>query len=126
MSKLSFLVDVGVGRAVEEALKELGHNVISVADINPGMADADILALARHKGCIVVTMDGDFGEYVYHQHESHQGVLLLRLGDATGPEKAEVVSAIVEEHWHRLPEALAVYHNARLRIRGGKNSSPPH
>jgi hypothetical protein len=42
-------------------------------------------------------MDKDFGELVYRSKKSHNGVLLLRLEDANGTVKAEIVSLILEQ-----------------------------
>jgi predicted nuclease of predicted toxin-antitoxin system len=66
---------------------------------------------------IVITIDKDFGELIYHSGQVHAGVLLLRLEDATGAEKSRVVEEIVTNHGGRLPSKFAVYQNGILRIR---------
>lgn len=47
---------------------------------------------------MVVTMDKDFGELVHMSGKTHAGVLILRLDDATGDEKVDVVKKILSEH----------------------------
>ena len=48
------------------------------------MEDEKIIRTAFLENRMVITMDKDFGELVYHSSMKHSGVLLLRLEDATG------------------------------------------
>jgi len=92
-SVLRFLVDVGVGKKVENYLK-LHYDIKCVRDIDPKMSDGNILKIAVADNRMIVTMDKDFGELAYNSKLYHTGVLLLRLEDANGEEKAEIVSKI--------------------------------
>ena len=114
---LKFLVDVGVGKKVEQFLKSGGYSIISVREINPRMSDEDILNLADKDDCIIITMDKDFGEVVFRLSMKHSGVILLRLEDATGSEKVQVISSILKEYSQQLPNSFSVYQNNKFRIR---------
>jgi Uncharacterized protein conserved in bacteria len=81
-TELKFLVDIGVGKKVEEWLSKSGYDIRSVRDINPRMEDREILSMAVSEGRMIITMDKDFGELVYNSGLPHAGVLLLRLEDA--------------------------------------------
>ena len=116
---MKLLIDVGVGRSVEEFLKAAGHEVISVRELDPRMKDVDILDLATREGCLVITMDKDFGKLVFRSGHKHAGVLLLRLEDATGSEKVEVVREIFASYGEELLGSFSVYQSGRLRIRRG-------
>jgi predicted nuclease of predicted toxin-antitoxin system len=52
---LKFLVDVGVGRAVEDLVRSLGYDMKAVRDINPSAKDCDILDIAVSEGRMVIT-----------------------------------------------------------------------
>jgi len=65
---------------------------------------------------MVVTMDKDFGELVFRSGRAHAGVLILRLEDAQGCEKVEVVRAILAEHEEKLAGKFCVFQAGRLRI----------
>ena len=54
---LKFLVDVGVGRKVEQWLSDSDHDVKTVRAIDPKMPDHAILQIAARENRIVVTMD---------------------------------------------------------------------
>jgi predicted nuclease of predicted toxin-antitoxin system len=111
------LVDVSAGQAIVEALRNLSHDVVSVRDRDPRMADVDILTWAVAEERLVVTMDKDFGELVYHAGQSHHGVLLLRLEDARIAEKERVIREIFTRYGDQLPGRFSVYQDGRLRIR---------
>jgi predicted nuclease of predicted toxin-antitoxin system len=114
---LKFLVDVSVGMGVHNWLKQGGFDSVAVRDVDASMPDVDILAWAKREQRVVVTMDKDFGELVFHSGESHAGVLLLRLEDAKSDEKVRIVEEIITNYGDQLVDHFAVYQDGRLRIR---------
>ena len=115
--RLKFLVDVGVGKKVELFLKKKGYNTKTVRTIDPQMSDEEIIRLSLKENRMIITMDKDFGELVYHYKRDSCGVLLLRLEDATGSEKQEVVANILARHSSDIVNRYCVFQNGRLRIR---------
>lgn len=122
-SPLKVLVDVGVGKAVEQWFAQEGHDVKAVRAKDAAMEDRAILAWALEEERLVVTMDKDFGELVYQSGEPHAGVLLLRLEAAKSAEKAKVVEQIVTKYGGRLKGAFAIYRDGRLRLRKGQGGT---
>ena len=115
---MKFLVDVGVGKKVENWLKGSGFDVLSVRDIDSHAKDSQILRLAVDQQRIVITMDKDFGELVYNNGMHHAGVLILRLEDADSDTKVEVTKKILSEYHDRIESHFCVFQGGRLRIRG--------
>jgi len=115
--KPRFLVDVCVGKAVEDWLVANAYDALTVREIDPRMSDADVLKLAVSEQRMVVTLDKDFGELVYHSGLSHAGVLLLRIEDASGKEKIDVLKRILATHEGKLLNNFCVYQDGKLRIR---------
>ncbi len=113
---LKFMVDVGVGEKVEQWIRGQGYDVKAVRSIDPKAEDAEILKMAESELRMVVTMDKDFGELVYRSGKAHAGVLILRLEDATGDEKADVVKRILSEHSDKMQSRFCVFQAGRLRI----------
>ena len=70
-SELKFLVDVGVSKQVEEYLQEQGYDTKTVRAIDSRMLDQGIISLAASEDRMVITMDKDFGEMVYHSAMKH-------------------------------------------------------
>lgn len=116
-SELKFLVDVGVSKQVEEYLQEQGYDTKTVRAIDSRMFDNEIIRLATSEGRMVITMDKDFGELVYHSAMKHCGVLLLRLEDATGSAKLKVVSDILRNHSDKMKEHFCVFQKNKFRVR---------
>jgi len=116
---LRFLFDVGVGRAAESALRQAGHDVLAARERDLSMQDEDMLRWAVEEGRILVTVDADLGKLALHSGLAHAGVLLLRLEEASGAEKARVVRAVVDQYGEQLAGCFAVYQKGRLRLRSG-------
>ncbi|MCD4697892.1 MAG: DUF5615 family PIN-like protein [Bacteroidales bacterium] len=116
-SGLKFLVDVGVGRKIEDFLEDKGYDSKFVRLIDPCLSDQEIIKMAVIEGRMIITMDKDFGELVYHSLLVHCGVLLLRLEDATGIEKLEVMKEIISEHSQKIKNHFCVYQKGKFRVR---------
>lgn len=114
---MKFLVDVGVGKIAEAQLIRDGYDVTSVRDLDPRMKDRDILQLAVEEQFVVITMDKDFGELVYREGLSHVGIVLFRMEDATGHEKAAVLHTLLTQYADKIQGHFCVYQNGRLRVR---------
>jgi predicted nuclease of predicted toxin-antitoxin system len=114
---MKFVLDVGVGYKVWQYLTDIGYDATLITAINPSMPDADILAIAENEARMVITMDKDFGDLVYHSGKAHKGVLLLRLEDATGEEKSETIQFIIENFKDQIEDKFCVFKNGRFRIR---------
>ena len=116
-SDLKFLVDVGVGKKVEDFLYKSGYDVLPVRKINPRMSDSEIIGIAAKDNRIIITMDKDFGELVYNSGLIHKGILLLRTENCTGDKKAKILSEILINYSSELEENFCVFSKDRLRIR---------
>ena len=116
-SELKFLVDVGVGKKVEAYLLEKRYDTKAVRSLDQRMPDQENLRLAALEKRIVITMDKDFGELVYHSGMEHCGILLLRLEDATGSEKQQVIAKILKKYADNLKNHFCVYQNQKFRFR---------
>ena len=114
--KLKFLIDIGVGKKVEQWLKDIGYDVKAVRDSDPKAEDDTILKTAVSESRMVVTMDKDFGELVFKSGRAHSGVLILRLENANGNEKVEAVKTILSAHGDKLYRKFCVFQAGRLRI----------
>jgi predicted nuclease of predicted toxin-antitoxin system len=114
---MKFLIDVGVGKKVEEWFRENKYDVKCVRDINIRAKDADILRLAALENRMIITMDKDFGELVYNSGMLHSGVLILRLDDAKGEDKVDIVKRIVTGFSEKIENKFCVFQDGKLRIR---------
>jgi predicted nuclease of predicted toxin-antitoxin system len=80
-----FLLDANLSPETAAFLRAtFGFDVVDLLSLSlPHLSDHEIVALAMHKGRIVITFDLDFGE-IYHRRERGRfGVIKLRLEDQT-------------------------------------------
>lgn len=97
-------------------MRSTGYDVLTVREIDPHLPDVDILSLAVTEHRILITMDKDSGEWVYHSGQPHAGVLLLRMEGATSAEKIVAIGPILTAHADKLANHFCVYQNRRLRV----------
>jgi predicted nuclease of predicted toxin-antitoxin system len=73
-----FLADESCDALLVRALREAGHDVVSIAETLAGAADRVVLELAVASARVLLTRDKDFGELVFVAGARTRGVLLIR------------------------------------------------
>lgn len=114
---MNLLIDESVDRQVVDKLRQAGHNVVYVSEMDPGISDDVVLSIANNMGALLVTADKDFGELVFRRQQINAGVLLVRLAGLSHHAKAELVAAVVRDHSTELPGAFSVLSPGMIRIR---------
>ena len=117
ITNLKFLVDVGVGKKVEEFLYNLNYDTRAIREINPRMTDDKIIDIAAKENRMIITMDKDFGELVYNSGLTHSGVLLLRTENCSSEEKVKILSEILTNYSDKIKDKFCVFQKDKLRIR---------
>jgi predicted nuclease of predicted toxin-antitoxin system len=99
-------------------LQRRGHDVLSISLHSPGMADEDVLALARREARILITFDRDYGMLVYARHlPSPPAILFLRFRPRTPREPATIVAALLEQSAESLRGFFVVVERGACRRR---------
>lgn len=80
---MKFLIDEDLSPKLVRLFQKLGYSSIHIREIKLSLGDSQILEIAVDQDYIVVTADKDFGELVFKDSKSHQGVIFLRLEDQT-------------------------------------------
>ena|SRR5947209_4972572 len=114
---MKFVADESVDGPIVARLRAAGHDVDYIAEMAPGIADEEVLAIGNRGGAVLITADKDFGALVYRLQQAHRGVVLLRLAGVAPEEKARIVIAAVEQRADRLSGAFVVIAERAIRIR---------
>jgi len=114
---MKFLVDESVDHQIVDRLRTDGHEVWYVSEMESGIVDDLVLSRANQEKAILVTADKDFGELVFRQKRISMGVILTRLAGLSSDQKAEIVSAAINQHSSELESAFAVIVPGSIRIR---------
>jgi predicted nuclease of predicted toxin-antitoxin system len=115
---MNLLADESVERQIVERLRQDGHEVLYVAEMEPSIPDDIVLERANDKSALLVTGDKDFGELIYRDKRlTANGVILLRLAGLSAERKAEIVSETFEKRGGEFPDHFSVISPGRIRIR---------
>jgi predicted nuclease of predicted toxin-antitoxin system len=117
MAALSLLADENVDRQIVALLRRDGHEVLYVAELDPGINDDEVLRYAKERHALLLTADKDFGELVYRQRRLTEGVVLFRLVGLPSEKKAELIAAAIRTHGDELSRAFTVISPGMVRIR---------
>lgn len=107
-SGLSLLADENVEARLIEALRRAGHDVRSVAEVQPSADDEAVLRLAEEEGRLLITNDKDFAELAFLRRRAYAGIVLLRLSRLSTERKAERTAEVLRSVGHRLTGAMTV------------------
>ena len=114
---MNLLADESVDRQIVDRLRQGGHVVRYIAEMEPGASDDIVLDLANRRADVLLTADKDFGELVFRQGQLTSGILLVRLAGVSPARKATLVVSAVHQHSEELPGAFAVLTPGSFRIR---------
>jgi predicted nuclease of predicted toxin-antitoxin system len=115
---MNLLADESVDRQIVERLRQDGHDVLYMAEVEPSISDAQVFDRANEKSAMLVTADKDFGEIVFRDKRlSSGGVVLLRLAGLSTEKKSEVVSEAFQTRGAEFPNHFSVVEPGRIRIR---------
>ena len=114
---MKLVADESVDRQIVDRLRNDGHEVSYIAELDPGLADPDVLSISQTARALLLTADKDFGELVFRRRLAHSGVLLVRLAGLGPNAKALTVARAVQEHGGDLEHRFGVLTETTLRIR---------
>jgi predicted nuclease of predicted toxin-antitoxin system len=114
---MKLVADESVDRQIVERLRDDGHDVIYVAELEPSISDEMVLGRANELMGFLLTQDKDFGELVFRQKLVHHGVVLLRLSGLSNQTKAELVADAFRERGADFTNAFSVISPSTIRIR---------
>ncbi len=114
---MNFIADENIDLQIINQLRQDGHHIICIAEIDPGISDKQVLDLANQNSAPLLTSDRDFGELVFRQRRIMPGVILIRLAGLSAQRKAETVSYAIMQHIEELKNAFVVIRPGRIRIR---------
>lgn len=114
---MRILADENFPRPAQEALREAGWDVFSIAEECPGVSDEEVAALCADQQRILLTFDKDFGELIFRRGlPAGSGVVLFRITPESPEEAADVALALVESQ-PDLRGSFCVVTRDRIRVR---------
>lgn len=117
---MRFFVDRCAGTRLADWLRQGGHDVVESRERGPDPGDRKLLEWATAEDRILITMDKDFGEFIFLEEAAHSG--LVRLPDVPSETRIALMQKLLTEYSHEL-EARSI-----ITVRGGRIriSRPSH
>jgi predicted nuclease of predicted toxin-antitoxin system len=105
-------------------LRRLGHDVAVISrNYPPGLADEEVLAIARAERRVLVVADRDFGELIFHQGLVHAGVMFFGLPGANLQTKIDHLNTVLGVHADELERGeFLVVTPGQIRLAGRPRS----
>jgi predicted nuclease of predicted toxin-antitoxin system len=115
---MNILADENVEQPIIVRLRAEGHQVIAIAETQPGIPDTEVLQQAVQAQLFLLTGDKDFGDLLFLQRrQAPQGVILVRLPDTlTSQQKATIVADVLRLHAPQLLGAFTVISQNGVRL----------
>jgi len=110
-----FLIDRCAGRRLADWLRQQGHDVVESRERSPDPGDRKLLEWAVEERRVLVTMDKDFGEFIFTGGASHFG--LVRLPDVPAERRIVLMERILADHSPQLAaQTVITVRGERIRI----------
>jgi predicted nuclease of predicted toxin-antitoxin system len=112
-----WLADECVDAGVIGSLRAADHEVTYLAEIAPGMRDAEALALANREHRILLTEDKDFGEMVIRWRRPVPGLVLIRIDPTLRALKWSRLDRAIKKFGDEMFGRYLIVDEIRLRVR---------
>jgi predicted nuclease of predicted toxin-antitoxin system len=116
---MKLLLDQGLPRSAAAALQSAGFEAVHVADLGLSRAeDQEILERGAADGCVVVTLDADFGTLLALSGKRAPSVIRIRVEGLRGEQAAGLLLQVVKRYRADLEAgAIVSIQPGRLRLR---------
>lgn len=114
---MNLVADENVEKQIVDRLREDGHLVLYIAEMQQGISDDEVMHQANSNDAVLITADKDFGELVFRMARISSGVILVRLEGLTSENKAILVSNAIKDHIEMFDQAFCVISPGRIRFR---------
>ena len=118
---MRFLIDRCAGGRLAAWLRQRGHDVIEAREIGPDPGDRQLLEIAAREQRILITIDTDFGGFVFQEGLGHSGI--VRLPDVPADSRIAIFSELLARHVADLESgAIITVRSNRIRISRSPNT----
>ena len=115
---MKFIVDENVSFSVVRGLRELGYNVIAIAEEYVSIKDQSIYEMAIKEKAILITRDYHFTNSFRYPPEKTEGIVYIRHGNLKSKEEADIVFKFLKTcNLTEIRGSLVTLYRKSLKIR---------
>ena len=105
-------MDRCAGKRLADWLRQEGHDVLDSRELGPDPGDRALLEIAAREKRILITIDTDFGGFVFQEGMAHAGI--VRLPDVPSDKRIAIFTELFARH------AIDLESGAVITIRGNR------
>jgi len=113
---MCIIADENCDRMIVVALREAGHDVVSIREIEGGCEDSYIFDLAQAESRIVLTSDLDFGHLCEHRTPRPPAIVVMRLDRVNRQTRSQRIVAVLNSVGS-IEGHLLIVEPSRIRVR---------
>ena len=113
---MNFVADESCAKPVVLALREAGHDVLSIAEVAPGATDQQVLERALNERRVLITEDRDLVNWFTHADFHQPAIILVRVPSRVRRIKPATVIEAVSKLGLRLRDTFTVVEPGRVRM----------
>lgn len=113
---MKFLADVNIEKLVVAEVRNLGYDIVWIAEENPYLDDISIFKIAQKESRVLLTNDKDFGEIVFRQKLISSGIVLFRIKGQDTMEKLKLFRKVLIFHNDRISKHFVVISKEKIRF----------
>ncbi|TGL58313.1 DUF5615 family PIN-like protein [Leptospira sarikeiensis] len=114
---VKLLADENVDFRIIRKLRESGYKVFSILEDCRGVKDSQIVSLTYKLDCILLTLDKDFGEWVFAHKQTLNGIIFLRYHAKDFQKIPDAIATLLQNQGENLRGKFVVLTLKKVRIR---------
>ncbi len=115
--QVKILADENVDFRLIKLLRNSGHTVFSVLEEHKGISDIQVINLARTLNAVILTLDKDFGEWVFSHKEYSNGIIFLRYNPRDYQDIFNALNVLLQKSSDEIFGKFIVLSKNKIRIR---------
>ncbi|TGN20646.1 DUF5615 family PIN-like protein [Leptospira idonii] len=115
--QVSLLADENVDFRLVKLLRNSGQKVFSILEQYKGIPDIEVINLAKKLNAIILTLDKDFGEWVFSHKEYSNGIIFLRYNPIDYKDIFNSLNTLLKKNPEGLYGKFVVLSKNKIRIR---------
>ena len=99
-------------------LREQGHTILSIQELNPGWSDSEVLQKASSENLVILTFDSDYGELIFrYALQNPTAVIFFRLKGKDPLFVGQMLQEVIASKRIEIEEAFTIIDENSIRQR---------
>ena len=111
------IADENIDARIISFLRTSNIEVYAIIENNPGIADEEVIFIAKEKKFIILTEDKDFGEWIFAHGVKNCSIIFLRYDFKEYEKIAQIILNLIRDNKEKLADKFVTITMDKIRIR---------